>query len=37
MTFAKKEGQSWEKASVLSLMPGGHASSVALPDQAFVL
>ena len=34
---AKAEGGSWEKASSLSLMPGGHPAILALADQAFAL
>ena len=34
---AKAEGGSWEKASVLSLMPGNHPASAPLADGAFTL
>eukprot|EP00974_Lingulodinium_polyedra_P101987 9876940-Lingulodinium_polyedra.AAC.1 len=34
---AKKEGGSWEKASVLSLLPSSHSGSAPVADGAFVL
>lgn len=37
MKMAKREGGSWEKASVVSLMPSTHGASATLPDSAFML
>ena len=34
---AKRDGGSWEKAAVLSLLPGTHAASAPVTDGAFVL
>eukprot|EP00974_Lingulodinium_polyedra_P067270 6512064-Lingulodinium_polyedra.AAC.1 len=35
--MAKRDGGSWEKAGVLSLLPGGHAGTAVIPDGALVL
>ena len=34
---AKKEGSSWEKAAVMSLMPGPHGGQALLPEGGFVV
>ena len=37
LLLAKKEGSSWEKANVVSLLPGSHGPAAPIPDQALVL
>ena len=37
LLLAKKEGSSWEKASVVSLLPGEHGPAAPTPDQGLVL
>ena len=37
LLLAKKEGSSWDKASVVSLMPGSQSSGAAIADGAFHL
>ena len=34
--LAKKDGGSWDKASVVGLQPGPHGGHAAIPDGAFV-
>ena len=34
--LAKRDGSSWDKASVLSLLPGVHGGHAVIPDGAFV-
>ena len=34
--MAKKDGSSWEKASLISLLPGSHGAHSLIPDGAFV-
>ena len=37
LRFAKSKDQSWEKAEVISLLPGTVAASVSVPDGAMAL
>ena len=34
---AKRDSSSWEKAAVMSLLPGPHRGQAPLPDGAFVV
>ena len=36
MMMAKKDGGSWDQASVVGLQPGPHSGHAAIPDGAFV-
>ena len=35
--MAKKDGGSWEKASVCSLLPGTHPGTAVVPDGAMII